>query len=184
MHEMKTLLTMLFLLTALVAYAQPARLIIIRHAEKPADERIADLSEEGRVRARKLVNWLVQGKVLGTNGAPSALIAARPTARGRSLRCEQTLQPTAQQLKLPIRITHFAEDYARLARAVLHDASLKGKTVVICWTHSELPDLAAAFGVKPRPSKWKDKDYDSAYVITFADGHALLEKNKQKLDKD
>lgn len=181
---MKALLTLLFLLTALVAHPQPARLIIIRHAEKPADERLADLSEEGRVRARKLVRWLAEGKVLGTNGAPSVLIAARPTARGRSLRCEQTLQPTAEHLKLPIRTTHFAEDYARLARAVLQDASLRSKTVVICWTHNELPDLAAAFGVKPKPSKWKDKDYDSAYILTFADGHALLEKTKQKLEKD
>jgi len=51
---------------------------------------------------------------------------------------------------------------------------LAGKTVVICWTHEWLPELAAALGVSPKPSKWKNKVYDEVYVITYRDRRALL----------
>ncbi|MBI5388452.1 MAG: histidine phosphatase family protein [Verrucomicrobia bacterium] len=173
----------MFLGLVLSAAAQPARLIVIRHAEKPEDARDARLSEEGRQRAQRLVKWLAQGKALGTNGPPAALFAARPTPKGRSLRCVETLEPTARHLGIAIRAPYEAEDYQRLAWLVLRDGSLQGKNVVICWTHSELPELAEALGVKPKPSKWKDGDFESAYLITFPGGKATLEKAKQKLKK-
>jgi hypothetical protein len=170
----------LLLCSSLAAGAQPARIILIRHAEKPADPALPHLSEDGQKRASRLARWLTQGKVLGTNGLPGALFAAAPTLRGRSLRCAETLQPTADRLDLPLRTSYAAADYRRLAYDLLRDRSLKGRTVVICWVHECLPELAVALGVKPEPPKWKDKDFESAYVITFLEGQASLDVMRQK----
>ena len=46
--------------SALFAAAQPARVIVIRHAEKPDDPENSHLSEDGQVRAQRLVKWLTQ----------------------------------------------------------------------------------------------------------------------------
>ncbi len=180
---MKLAIQLLFLISALAAAAQPARIILIRHGEKPDDQNDAHLSEKGRDRAERVVKWLSEGKVLGTNGAPVALYAAAPTAKGHNLRCVQTLEPTARHLGLTIRVPRDRDDFALLARELLRDKSLRGKNVVVCWVHDFLPDFAAALGVKPPPPKWKDSDYDTAYVITFPEGKATLEREKEKLKK-
>ncbi len=177
---MKRWVALWFLFAVLSAGAQPARIILIRHAEKPTDPWQVHLSEQGQKRALRLAKWLTQGKAVGTNGPPAALFAAAPTPRGRGVRCEETLKPTADKLGLPVRAAYAAADYARLAHYLLRDRSLKGQTVVICWVHECLPQLAAALGVRPQPPKWKDKDFESAYVITFPDGQAALDVIRQK----
>ncbi len=165
------------------AHAQPARIILIRHAEKSADEQDPNLSAEGRDRAQRLVAWLTEGKVLGTNDPPAALYAAEPSNQGRGVRCVQTLEPTARHVNLPIRTPYRPDEYVKLAARLLRSASLRGKTVVVCWSHEELPQLAAALGVRPEPPKWKDKDFKSAYIITYENGKAQLEHTKQQLKK-
>jgi hypothetical protein len=180
---MKPVLQILLLVLALGANAQPARIILIRHAEKPDDAKEAHLSEEGRERARRLVKWICEGKVLGTNGAPVALYAAAPTLRGRSVRCSETLEPAARQLGLPVLTPRQADDYERFARALLRDKSLAGKNVVVCWVHDYLPALAKALGIDPEPPKWKGSDFETAYIITFPNGKADLEYGREKLQK-
>ena len=180
---MKLAILSILLGAVLAASAAPARIILIRHAEKPAEERDVHLSEKGRDRAERVVKWLSEGQVLGTNGAPAALYASAPTAKGRSVRCVETLEPTARRLGLTIRVPRSADDYARLAHELLKDDSLRGKNVVVCWVHDYLPQFAAALGVKPEPRKWKGEDFDTAYVITFPDGKASLEYADEKLKK-
>jgi hypothetical protein len=169
---------------AFLAGAQPARIIVIRHAEKPEDPENNHLSEDGRVRAQRLIRWLTQGKVLDTNGPPAALYAPSPTRQGRGVRCLETLQPTARKLELPVRALYRSGDCEVLARDILEDKSLRGKNVVVCWVHEFLPHLAAALGVQPPPPKWKTDDFESAYVITFPHGKAVLEKTKERLKKN
>ena len=178
---MKILLQLLFLIGALAANAQPARIIFIRHAEKPADQQNPHLSAPGRDRAERVIKWLSEGKILGTNGAPVALYAAAPTAAGRNLRCVETLEPTARHLGLTVQTPRGRGDFAGLARDLLCDTSLRGKNVVVCWVHEHLPAFAAAVGVNPPPPKWKDGDYDSAYVVTFTAGKATLDRKNEKL---
>jgi hypothetical protein len=168
---------------ALAAGAQPARLIIIRHAEKPEDDQNPHLSEAGQDRAGRLVKWLTAGKVLGTNGPPAALYAPKPTHQRESLRCEETLEPTAQALGLQVRAPYKAADFEALARDLRLDPSVRGKNVVVCWVHDFLPDLPAAFGAKKRSLKWRSDDFDSAYVITYPDGRAALQQTREQLKK-
>jgi hypothetical protein len=180
---LKAALLALFACWALAAGAQPARVIIIRHAEKPDDEQSLHLSDAGQDRARRLVPWFTQGKVLGTNGPPAALYAARPSRQRESLRCEETLEPTARALGLPVRVPFKAPDYAALAFDLSRDPSLRGKNVVVCWVHDFLPDLPAAFGTKTKGLKWKSDDYDSVYVITFSGSRPKLQITRQQLKK-
>jgi hypothetical protein len=167
--------------TVIAARAQPARIILIRHAEKPANELDPNLSAEGQVRAQRLTTWLSEERVSGPKSAPAAFYAPEPGGRGGGVRCRQTLEPTARHLNLPIHTPHRPDEYQKLARQLLRDNSLNGKIVVVCWPHTELPGLAAALGVKPEPPRWKDKDFDSAYVITFRSGDTHLKRIKQKL---
>jgi phosphohistidine phosphatase SixA len=160
------------------ATAQPARIVLIRHAEKPADEEDPHLTDLGRQRARQLGAWLKGDPELAAN-LPTALYAAKPSRRGRGVRPLETLQPLAAELKLQVRTPWEAEDYSRLANELLRDTSLKGQTVLVCWTHSELPDFAAALGVKPKPRDWKAKDYRSVYLITLSEGKANLSTKRQ-----
>ncbi len=169
---------------ALSAGAQPARIIVIRHAEKTENPDDPHLSVEGQVRAERLVRWLAQGKVLGTNGPPAALFAPSPGRRGYSVRCLETLQPTARKLGVPVHALYRQTDYDLQAQHLLRDKSLRGKNVVVCWPHEYLPHLAAALGISPPPPKWKSEDFESAYVITFPKGRATLEKTKERLKKD
>jgi len=178
--SMRWLTAVVLVSASLMAGAQPARIVLLRHAEKPADPTLIHLTEEGQKRASHLSRWLIQAKVLGTNGLPAALYAAAPSPHGRSVRCVETLQPTADRLSLPLNLGYAAADYRRLAHDLLRDRSLKGKTVVICWVHECLPELAADLGVKPEPPKWKDKDFESVYIITFPEGRASLDVIRQK----
>ncbi|HZE74330.1 MAG TPA: hypothetical protein VE091_03410, partial [Gemmatimonadales bacterium] len=65
-------------------------------------------------------------------------------------------------------------DYAALANLILTDSAYAGKTVLICWNHEEIPQLAAALGVTPEPPKWKGRVFDRVYVISYDHGKVAL----------
>ena len=172
---------LLLLLTILTGICQPAQIIVIRHAEKPDDPQALHLSKKGEARAKSLVEFLTKDPHAIKHGLPTVLLASRPTHKGTGQRPRETLQPLATQLQLEIEIPFESKDYAQLARQVLTTPQYSGKTVVICWVHEHLPALAAALGVTPEPSKWKDADYNSAYVISYPEGKAHLKVVSQNL---
>ncbi|MGO8926235.1 MAG: histidine phosphatase family protein [Limisphaerales bacterium] len=175
------LILLLFLIAAETASALPARVILLRHAEKPPDESDIHLSERGESRARALVVLLATERVLGTNGPPAALFAPKVTRRGHSRRPYETLEPLAEHLKLSIQTPYGPSDYAALAKHILSDPGLDGKTVVVCWIHDYLPALAKALGLKPEPARWKGSVYDRVWVITYADHRPVLANLPQNL---
>jgi hypothetical protein len=172
----------LMLIAAAAVEAQPSQIVLIRHAEKPDDDSDPRLSAEGIMRAQNLVGWVTRSSWWGTN-QPTAVYAARPTPRGRSIRCQETVAPLALRLGLEVEMPYAAADYKKLATELIHDPKLRDRTVLVCWTHEYLPELAGALGVKPEPPKWKDKDFDSAYVVTFHGGKAQLERVRQSKTK-
>ena len=161
------------------ASAQPARIILLRHAEKPANEADIHLSERGQQRAQALTAWATNSPAWGTNDRPVAIFACKPTPKAPSLRAIETITPLAAQLKLPVQTPFSARNAAALARQILDDPALKGKTVVICWVHDELPQLAQSFGVKSGGDKWKKNVFDRAWLITFQDSTAILSELPQ-----
>ena len=175
------LLLLLVLIAAETVLARPARVILLRHAEKPPGESNVHLSERGESRARALVALLEARSVLGTNGPAAALFAPKITRQGHSRRPYETLEPLAEHLKLSIQTAYSPSDYAALAKHVLSDPGLDGKTVIVCWIHDYLPALAKALGVKPEPARWKGSIYDRVWVITYQDHHAVLADLPQRL---
>ncbi len=134
--------------------ARPAQIILFRHAEKPADKADPHLSPEGVRRARMLVGFLTTNPVVNKYGKPVA--------------------PAAAALKLPIQTPFLGKDYKQLAKLILGNPAYAGKTVLICWSHNVISELAAELGVSPRPPAWKGQEYDQVYVISFRGKAATL----------
>jgi len=152
----------------------PATIVLIRHAEEPHDATNPHLSKDGVARAQRLVEFMTHDPAMIRLGPPAAIFATETTNDGNGQRTQETVAPLANVLHLQVQAPYHAKDYAKLARRVMSDPTLGGKTVIICWNHEWLPQLAAALGVTPMPPKWKDKNYDGVYVITFKDRRALL----------
>src|SRR5882672_5994652 len=90
------------LVAAQWAVAQPAEIILIRHAEKPDDPDARHLSKAGEERARELVAFLTTDPEFTKYGPPVALFATQTTRHGRGQRTRETLAPLAKELHLPI----------------------------------------------------------------------------------
>jgi hypothetical protein len=171
------------LLSCLNAFAQPAQIILLRHGEEPEDPNNAHLSPRGEERARALVEVLTQRPALTNHGPIAALFATRVTKDDRGHRTGETLAPLAKKLGLPVTAIYQSKEYSLLAHRILEEPAYRGKTVIVCWTHTYLPDLAAALGAKPPPPKWKEKVYDRLQVITYAQDGASFRDVPQRLLK-
>jgi len=154
--------------------AGPATIVLIRHGEEPHDPANPHLSQEGRTRADRFVEFMTHDPAMTRLGAPAAIFATETTNDGNGQRTQETVAPLAKVLRLQVQTPYHGKDYDKLARRVMSDPTLAGKTVVICWNHEWLPELAAALGVTPQPPKWKGKVYDVVYVISYRNRRALL----------
>jgi len=161
---MKSLLLVL-LFSALTALGQPAQVILFRHAEEPYDPAAVNLSPRGMERARALVSLLGKNSLLTSNAPIAALYATHVTKHGRSHRASETIAPLSDKLRLPAQTPYESKQYSLLARDILGNRAYRGKTVVICWTHEDIAELAAALGVQPKPPPWKGKVFDRLWVI-------------------
>jgi hypothetical protein len=175
---MKQLLLFLFSLSAL--YANPAQVIIIRHAEKPPAG--TSLTLKGRERAAALVPFFLGAPPVLQFGPPTAIYAARPTAQHPSLRSEQTVQSLADEMKLPLLTQYNPLQVEQLAEEILTHPDYEDKMVLICWSHTEIPRLAAHLGAKKSPKRWPDDSYDRLWILNFdPEGSVSFENLPQKL---
>src|SRR2546426_3693181 len=120
---------------------RPAQIILIRHAEKPADLEDPHLSRAGVRRAERLVSFITTDPVMTRFGLPVAVFATQTTKQDNGQRTQETVAPLAGALKLPVQTPYLGKDYAALARLILGNPAYAGKTVLICWNHEEIPQL-------------------------------------------
>jgi len=153
---------------------RPAQIIVIRHADKPADPDDPHRSPEGVLRAERLVPFITTDPAMTRFGLPVAVFATRTTSQGTGVRTQETVAPLAKALGLPVQTPFLGAEYAALAKTVLADAAYAGKTILVCWDHSEIPHLAAALGVTQELPKWQGSDYDQVYSISYRAGNAVL----------
>ncbi len=153
---------------------RPAQIILIRHADKPADPDDPHLSRAGVKRAKRLVPFITTDPAMTGFGLPVAVFATQATKHDNGQRTQETVAPLARALKLPVQTPYLGKDYPALAKLILGTPAYAGKTVLICWNHEEIPQLAAALGVTPEPPKWKGSVFDQVYVISYHDGKAAL----------
>ena len=153
---------------------RPAQIILIRHAEKPADPDDPHLTPEGVTRATQLVPFITTDAAMTRFGLPVAVFATQTRKHGGGQRTQETVAPLAKALKLPVQTPFTSKDYSALAQRILSTRSFAGKTILICWNHEEIPQLAEALGVSPQPAKWKGSVFDRVYIIAYHDGKAEL----------
>ena len=171
------------LLSALVAGAQPAQIILLRHAEKPDDPAAVNLSPRGEERARALVSLFGRGSPFTSNAPVAALYATRVTKRDRSRRTGETLAPLSKDLGMPVNTFFDSDTYSLLTTSVLNNPAYRGKTVIVCWTHHDIAQLAGALGVRPQPAPWKDKTFDRLWIIAYREGRIEMRDAPQRLLK-
>lgn len=171
----------LLMLTVASLSAQPARILVIRHAEEAADGSKESLSLRGQERAMALVPMLTGTPELIARDTPLSLFATKISKHTTNNHTHETLEPLASQLGLKINAPYANSDCQTLARHILTSAAFKDKTILICWTHTHIPELLAALGVSPEPEPWPKGVYDRLLVITYERGTARMVNLPQKL---
>jgi phosphohistidine phosphatase SixA len=140
-------------------------ILLLRHGEEPTAKPDLDLSVDGQRRAERLARFIPKAF-----GKPGAIFAAAPTSS--SVRSYLTMRPLATSLGATIDASFKGEDYAPLAFRLLGDPMLRNERIVVCWTHNELPSLAAYLNVRRSdfPAQWPDATYNLLFVLTYKSG--------------
>jgi hypothetical protein len=153
------------------SFAQPQRVIIIRHGEKP--DQGENLSCQGLNRALELPPVLHQ-KV----GTPSAIYVPSIN-QGKSTgvaRMYQTIVPFAIRYNLNVSTKYEVDDAQGLANAIKKQQG----TVLVVWEHKQAGKILKALGVATK-EKWPDDDFDSMWIVTFKNGVASFSKDSEGL---
>ena len=147
------------------------RVVIIRHGEKPSDG--DNLSCKGLNRALALPPVLHKKFGVPNHAYVPSIDEGKST---KHVRMFQTIAPMAVKYNLTIN-TKFAEtDTAGAAE----EGMTKKKTVLMVWEHSQIPDLAKAFGVTdPKAQSWPGDDFDSIWIITYPQGKPVFSRDKE-----
>ncbi|MBI4351005.1 MAG: histidine phosphatase family protein [Elusimicrobia bacterium] len=159
------------------AFAAPAQVILIRHAEK--QEYGNQLSEKGFKRADALV-WFFQSVPAVTRyGTPVAIYATAPKNEDSSIRSIQTVAPLARTLNIAID-TGFTRGQAhKLVKDIMESPRYTGRMVLISWQHGHIPDIIrelaeySPYGPAAEisfPVEWPDARYDRAWIVDLYRG--------------
>jgi hypothetical protein len=179
MHRLNGLRLLLAAMSVFLAGVCPAKadeaapgkfpkIVLIRHAEKPPNFRVADggspdLNEAGYARAKKLVDYLQK-----TYGKADFVFAA---GGKKSKRPEETITPYAKAIGVPVDLSFDDIQYEKLADKLLSDPKYAGKLVVVCWRHEDMPQfgkcLHAPDGILPKV--WNTKIFDLYFVFDYPD---------------
>jgi 2,3-bisphosphoglycerate-dependent phosphoglycerate mutase len=139
--------------------ASETTVIIVRHAEKaafPGDD--PPLSETGRTRAAALRHALEKAGV-------AAIYATQYQ------RTQQTVEPLAQALKIPVSTVDAAQTQTLIARI---RQKHRGETVVVSGHANTIPDILKALGAA-QPAEIGESDFDNLFVVTIGEsGRARL----------
>jgi phosphohistidine phosphatase SixA len=140
----------------------PARIVLMRHAEKTGEEGDRGLSAAGVARAERLATWVPE-----TFGQPDFLIAAADSPKSR--RSNLTLEPLARAIGLAIDDAVENADFKALADRLLADPRYAGKRVVVAWHQGKVPKLARALGAPAGsyPEKWGREVFDRVLCLDY-----------------
>jgi len=178
----KLILNLLFAFCCvnLILEAAPAQVFIIRHAEKPASG--DSLSTKGRERAAALVPYFMETKELLNYGPPVAVYAMSPSKANPSERPIETVKGLAEALKVTLNSSYERDGYKKMVEDIMNDTSNHGKTVLICWEHQLIPEIARAFKAFQTPGKWQNEVFDRIWIVNLNQGGKVSFQNvPQKL---
>ena len=184
------------LLTPAAALAEPARIIIMRHAEKLNAYALCDLgAQRGQALVSQFLGRGAAQSLFATAEKPDAILAI-------TLHTIETVTPVAQSWNLPVigysvmpKEEKTAKDLdinrrtQEAAHDVLTDPRYAGKTVVMIWEHKHIahPKLEKDFPgeqvtlrqllrldrVAGVPRDWPDSNYDFFWIVDYAPGKSI-----------
>jgi hypothetical protein len=174
----------------------PKTVLMIRHAEKTGDKEDIHLSELGKQRA-EVLHQLFEPSKDRPKPFPKPDFVFAAAHHKDSQRPLETVSPLATKLKLPINNMFDSKlpqpdadkksakpNMYNLRDEIFGDSKYFGKTIVICWRHSTLPELAKTFKATKVPEKWDDNVFDRVWQISYDDeGTAKFEDLPQRLLK-
>lgn len=160
------LIATILLFATASAWAAPAQVLMIRHAEKPSSGN--DLSPAGYARAKALVAYFEKTPTVTTYGTPAAIYAMGYGSEDSSHRAIETVTPLAQALGLSILDQYQEEDIKPLVNEILTTPAYDGKMVLLCWEHNMIPQIAQAFGENNMPDTWDSDDFWSVWELNFS----------------
>ena len=169
-ESLRIWLICLFVALGALRAAEPGvagRWVLLRHAERISlFDKDSALSPLGERRAAALAAVLEKYH-------PKTLVASNKR------RTQQTLAPLAERSHLPVKIWE-AEQTAQLAAWLKTAAG--GGTVIVCWHHDHLRELARALGVPEPIPAWSAFTYDKLWIIDLeADGSLKLHVETQPI---
>jgi len=179
---MRNILAGFVLLTfSVAAWADtyPAHVLIIRHAEKPADGQ--GLSPEGKARAAALPKLFMKSDTRPEPFPTPDFIFAAENSK-ESHRPVDTVTPLADKLRLPVHSDIKNEHFEKLVQELFQKPKYAGKTVLICWHHGKMPDLAKALKGVDIPKRINEDTFNLIWQIDYSkDGKAKTSTGSQKL---
>lgn len=140
--------------------SHPRQIIVIRHAEKPDSDTDSGLSPRGQERASALAEALPR-----RYPHIDYLFASAPSPS--SNRPVLTITPLAHKLQLPIDERFSDDQHKQLAQTLLTDPRYNNKTILICWHHGKIPQLAEDLGVTPPQNPWPSGTFDRIWQIDY-----------------
>ena len=154
-----------------------AKIMVIRHAEKPTDEAVCGVTEEGERESESLTvrGWQRAGALaalLASDGPlrdpalaePRFIYASKPTKRNGSRRSMETVTPLAAKLSLLVNTNFQRDEYAEMLEEVF---ACRG-VVLISWQHDYIPLIARAVlgqQATAAPGEWDVDRYDLIWVF-------------------
>jgi broad specificity phosphatase PhoE len=131
-------------------------IIFVRHAEQSSfDAPDPGLSQAGRARVAELTRQLVEADVI------AGIDAVYTTSSKRS---QETAQPLAERLDLPINIYDINDTQSVLDRIL---KAHKGKIVLVVGHSHTLPELIANLGASKKVPPIAQGEFDNIYIISI-----------------
>jgi hypothetical protein len=156
-------------------------ILIIRHAENPADGH--GLSPRGEERAKAYANYFQNFSVDSKQMEPNAIIVAADSKQ--SHRPRLTVEPFAKAAKLPID-NRFANKQPTDLAAEL-GANYQEKIILICWHHGQIPALLRALGAAPETllpnGKWPRDVYDWVIMVSFDENGRAIPGSTKRINE-
>ena len=152
-------------------YKGPRQIVLIRHADKLHQEHYGHcLSPKGQVRAETFAIYYMK-----RFGQPDFLFATKPVSQKYeySLREVQTLAPLANLLTrltqegVMIYQPYPTEKFPQMARTLLRDKDYRGKDILVCWDHYNLPNFMKDLNVTDEVPPPSEDVFDTVYVMQY-----------------
>ncbi len=165
-----------------VATSYPARVYLIRHAEKPTgSDKSSDLTPEGLKRANALPQLFETSESQPKPLHKPDFIFAAAKSKG-SNRSAETVIPLGKKLGIEVNTTFADNDYGNLVEELFSNPIYAGKTILISWHHGKIPKMAQALHAVDAPKKWSDDSFNRVWQIVYDKaGKATFKDRPQNL---